>query len=330
MLVDLIVDEQACDAEWCARLLTALGTPFDRVLEVAEKTDEDEGSLALGVVEELARRGAPVPGRFAPWEGPFPLFPDPALPFDPHASTAVLLASASSGWAHEVQRALEARGTSSRDRACVAEAAWSPDDAVRGLAWRVLGTWGDGSCLAAIDATLDEVARSGATHHVLVYAARRALAALGGEPALERARAWIERGPPHQSIAEDVLAEHATVADVPLLLRQVDRALGRGAHSAAAHLARGLIKVGCADAVPLLERAWRTVYSGYDRIPLASGLAQLAGPEHPLLVEALWDCRFETRIVACRHARGPAADARRRELAADPWEEAEVRRAAAV
>lgn len=154
-----------------------------------------------------------------------------------------------------------------------------------------------------------------------------------GPLAVPEARAWAADGRPWLSwIGVQVLAEHGTPRDLPVLPAELV------AHEAArqwcgpALLAAGIARFGTAgaEAAPVLRRLWLRTPHSYERPALLKALASVApvGLDFAY-TESLWDCESDARLLGIAHAPGlPHVRERLTELRDDPMEEAEVRAAA--
>jgi hypothetical protein len=82
--------------------------------------------------------------------------------------------------------------------------------------------------------------------------------------------------------------------------------------------------------VPLLLRLCESVPHSWARWGALSGLLRFADRARALFEEALWDCEWESRALACGAVALDALAARRRvvELERDAFEESDVREAA--
>lgn len=154
-----------------------------------------------------------------------------------------------------------------------------------------------------------------------------------GPLAVPEARAWAADGRPWLSwIGVQVLAEHGTPRDLPLLPAELV------AHEAArqwcgpALLAAGIARFGTAgaEAAPVLRRLWPRTPHSYERPALLKALASAAPAGLDFAyTESLWDCESDARLSGIALAPGlPHVHERLTELRDDPMEEAEVRAAA--
>nr|WP_106438070.1 hypothetical protein [Kitasatospora sp. SID7827] len=135
-----------------------------------------------------------------------------------------------------------------------------------------------------------------------VFRIVRRLGPLAVEPAREWAvdsRSWLS------GLGLQVLAEHGTVADAPLLLAELARQCAVGQWCGSDGLADGLARFGpaVAEAAPLLRGLWENTPHSYERPSYLRALHAIT-PDgtDALLHESLWDCESDARLYAVRHA----------------------------
>lgn len=158
-----------------------------------------------------------------------------------------------------------------------------------------------------------------------------------GAPALRVARRWSATpGHPLRRAGIRLLAAHGDDADVPRLLAELDRldAAPRGVGDRYDLLVTGLARIGgsaAATIVPRLRRLWLSPWSS-ERAGYLWALHTLDPHGAPAeLVEALWDCEADVRLLGARWAPlDDVARSRLRYLHEDPIELAAVRAAAAA
>ncbi|GAA3956305.1 hypothetical protein GCM10023085_43590 [Actinomadura viridis] len=186
-----------------------------------------------------------------------------------------------------------------------------------------LGRRGDSS---VFDLAEDRSVRT--AHGSLPWLAR-ALRELGAA-AVPRARVWVAGD--DQLLAEhgvEVLAEHGDRGDVPVLMEALTGAVRAGEWCGTEAPARGLGRLGVAEAAPVLRDLWASVPHSYARADILVGLRGVVPREAGGYVgEAFGDCEPRVRLLACGTASGAEAAARLRARRDDPLEEDEVRAAA--
>ncbi|WP_344499412.1 hypothetical protein [Dactylosporangium maewongense] len=118
-----------------------------------------------------------------------------------------------------------------------------------------------------------------------------------GAGALDRARGWAASDDPDlagQGVR--VLAEHGTAQDVPALLADLTAMAEQREWCGAETPARGLGRLGAAEAVPTLRFLWKETTHSYARGDYLAGLLGAAGAgAAELLVEAADDCEERVR-----------------------------------
>ncbi len=162
----------------------------------------------------------------------------------------------------------------------------------------------------------------------------QAIAEMPGSRTLETARQWFRRKEHHLQIpAGDILENHATLDDVPLLIEalrtpETVRYEDFRLSSALDALAR-LDGIG---PIPELEQVFRQVQHCFGRYRAAHAMAVTAPVEFAseYAFECLWDCHDDTRALGCEMVSlsSPGALERLREIAADEAEADNVRQAA--
>ena len=162
---------------------------------------------------------------------------------------------------------------------------------------------------------------------------RGAITAMG-EPALPAARRWAEAGDhPLTWTGLRLLAAHGGTADVPALIAGLDR-LDADPDDRCGYdeLATGLARIGGPTATAVLPRLYRLWFSphSFERAAYLRAMVTLDPPgTRPLLVEGLWDCESDVRLLATQQTPMDAETRERLEyLRDDPIETPEVRRAA--
>ncbi|MFC5003919.1 hypothetical protein ACFPIJ_39605 [Dactylosporangium cerinum] len=100
--------------------------------------------------------------------------------------------------------------------------------------------------------------------------------------------------------AVDILAAHGTELDVPVLLAALTTAAEAGEWCAAETPARGLGRLGVAEAVPTLRFLWAETTHSYARADYLAGLTGAAAPAvaAEYLDEATDDCEPHVRDLA--------------------------------
>ncbi|SEF52784.1 hypothetical protein SAMN04489712_101320 [Thermomonospora echinospora] len=151
-----------------------------------------------------------------------------------------------------------------------------------------------------------------------------------GAAALPRARAWARAHAGCEDLALCILSRHGTHQDIPILMAELEAAVGRESWGAAAGPVEGLGRLRAGEAVPLLKRTWTDSAYSYLRPRVLTALTRTAPhTAEAYAVEALWDCEDDTRRVAATAA--PFTDDTRlrlHRLRSDPAEDQRVRAAA--
>lgn len=159
------------------------------------------------------------------------------------------------------------------------------------------------------------------------------LVAITPELTLPLARDWLFARWPLSHAAERILSRRATLADRRTLEVAGEAALAAGDMYRLCAMLEGLTVIGAAESLPFLIQAYADSPYSLARSRALTALRPHANDHAvaPLFVESLWDCEAEAREIAC--AAVPLTDlaaARRlKELSADVFEDAEVRKAAA-
>jgi hypothetical protein len=147
----------------------------------------------------------------------------------------------------------------------------------------------------------------------------RALEPLGAA-AVPAARSWLSG--PLRHIALPILAAHGDMSDAPTLLAEIE---AHDDHCGYDYLVLGLARIGHPDLAAVLDRLWLTPHS-YERTAYLR-----AYPVEERLIEGLWDCEEDVRLLAAQRVTVTAeVSDRLRYLRDDPMETAEVRSAAAA
>ncbi|MGW0841786.1 hypothetical protein ACWD26_16770 [Streptomyces sp. NPDC002787] len=154
-----------------------------------------------------------------------------------------------------------------------------------------------------------------------------------GTPAVPEARAWAVDGRSWLSwIGIQVLAEHGTAQDLPVLLAELSALETAHQWCGPCVPAAGIARFGeaGADAAPALRRLWLRTPHSYERPDYLRALAAVAPAGLDFAyTESLWDCESNARLLGIAHAPDlPHVRERLVQLRADPMEDAEVRAAA--
>lgn len=154
-----------------------------------------------------------------------------------------------------------------------------------------------------------------------------------GPLAVPEARAWAVDGRPWLSwIGVQVLAEHGTAQDLPVLMAELSAREEARQWCGPSTLAAGIARFGAAgaEAAPVLRRLWLRTPHSYERPDCLKALAAVAPAGLDFAyVESLWDCESSARLLGITHAPAlPQVRERLARLRDDPMEEAEVRSAA--
>ncbi len=174
---------------------------------------------------------------------------------------------------------------------------------------------------------------------VLYSAANRALRGSPSHIALPLARRWRSSpSPTLRHSAQGVLRSHATEDDVPWVRRQLRwrltdrRVTDRRVYTVCGY-AEILTRFPRLGPFPGLGLIYHQLPYSYGRRFFVRAMAA-TDPAFPggLAYECLWDCQSDTRVAACQVVDLNVLHARERlqEMAADAWEEAEVREAAST
>ncbi|UUU26822.1 hypothetical protein [Streptomyces sp. DSM 40750] len=154
-----------------------------------------------------------------------------------------------------------------------------------------------------------------------------------GPLAVPEARAWAVDGQRWLSwIGVQVLAEHGTAQDLPVLMAELSAREEADQWCGPATLAAGTARFGAAgaEAAPVLRRLWLRTPHSYERPDCLKALAAVAPAGLDFAyTESLWDCESNGRLLGIAHAPDlPHVRERLARLRDDPMEEAEVRAAA--
>ncbi|GAA1596722.1 hypothetical protein GCM10009678_93250 [Actinomadura kijaniata] len=160
---------------------------------------------------------------------------------------------------------------------------------------------------------------------------RRALGEYGPE-ALPRARAWVMARGACADMGLRLLARHGTRQDIPLLMRELEDALGRREWGEAAGPIEGLGRLRAGEAVPLLKNAWTESTYALLRPRVLTALTRTAPhTAESFTFEGLWDCEEGVREIAAQTAPlTPESRVRLQRLHHDTAEEPGVRATAAA
>ncbi|MER5351339.1 hypothetical protein ABT093_13510 [Kitasatospora sp. NPDC002551] len=154
-----------------------------------------------------------------------------------------------------------------------------------------------------------------------------------GPVAVPAAREWAGSGTGWLAeLGCRVLTEHGEVADIPVLVADLERDWVEKRWCGPVHTARGLARFGveARQAVSLLRRFWLWTPHSYERAGYLEALAAIepAGLDG-IHVECLWDCEEAARLLGVRKAKdGVEVRERLAYLRDDEMETAEVRAAA--
>jgi hypothetical protein len=153
------------------------------------------------------------------------------------------------------------------------------------------------------------------------------------ERTLPLARGW--RSAPRDWLrqrAYQLLSRHATIDDIPWVRKQMSRPITDGRVYGFCDLAQIVTRFPSHGPFPQLVRLYHGFPYSFGRYFLLPALAVTSpGLARDILIESLWDCEPGAREIACEHVDVGAEGVRERlrELADDPLEDAEVRKAAA-
>lgn len=164
--------------------------------------------------------------------------------------------------------------------------------------------------------------------------ATRALAKLPSEMVLPLARLWrssfrwyIRRS------GRDLIRKHATPEDVPWVRKQLSRVMTDGRIYDICTYAETITKFPEMGPFRALRRLYAHFPYSYGRCFIVDAI-MATDPKFSAEIsyECLWDCEPSVRNIACRNARldDPSSVERLREIAADPFEDDDVRAAAST
>lgn len=201
----------------------------------------------------------------------------------------------------------------------------------RGLVLTGLEELADSAAWPALKALVE--ARPEGDHRLCVKV-RGAVVALPAGLVLETGRAWFDSGiEGRRWLGLQILKEHATPDDVSRLRRAVAGFLTCADCYLLWTVTQTLGRLSAVEALPELEQAFAETPHAWIRLQVARALHSLAPARFAkgLAFECLWDCEEGARAFACAAVdlTMPGARARVHELAESPFEEDEVRRAAA-
>jgi hypothetical protein len=170
----------------------------------------------------------------------------------------------------------------------------------------------------------------------LQYRAEQAMIALPAHITLPLAREYfLHESDDKRSLAEDLFAAHAQLEDVPLLRTAIGQALADDLENCyrLCDLVEAFHHLPGIGPVPELSDVFVQDRYSYGRMRAAKAI-QTTAPDlfqNSYAFECLWDCEEETRTLGARFVPITVAHAsdRLRHLAADIWEDGEVRAAAA-
>jgi hypothetical protein len=122
-----------------------------------------------------------------------------------------------------------------------------------------------------------------------------------GPLALPRARVWARQSPGCENLGIGILARFGTHQDVPALLNDLHRSVGKEDWRAAAGSIEGLGRLRAGEAVPLLKTTWTESPYAYLRSRLLTALIRTAPhTAESYTTEGLWDCEDDVRQIAAQ------------------------------
>lgn len=331
---------EVVDTETIARLVTCV--PPRELVEAMHDVDAPWATWAESVpaLRFVLRRAhedievEPQPGPIAWVAGR--VRPEPPPVVDPTMSTDALLARVESASdALTVRPLIEARRDPQTVRALLRAAREGNADQ-RYLALPLLGARGRDDLVGEAEQVLRVEAEGGpAPEPTRIRAAWfRYLEALPAETGLPLAREWLDARWPLSGAAESIFARHAAPEDRARLEAACEAALRHELVYRLCSLVDALGHIGDPGSLDLFERVYVETRYSYARRRAVAALVRhdTDARVQPLLVEALWDCEPESRVLACRAVDRSVLPTRSRimELAADPCEHEDVRAAAAA
>ena len=164
-----------------------------------------------------------------------------------------------------------------------------------------------------------------------------AFTAIGKMPpslSLEIAREWFQKNEWYYQVAGgEILANHATPDDIPLLVRALnDPQIIKSDDFRLGNTLEALERFEGIGHIPEIENIFLIIPHSYHRCRAAQAMASTAPDvfQAQYAYECLWDCHWDTRIVGCYNVAlsHPGALARLKEIAEDSNESDNVRQAA--
>ncbi len=217
-----------------------------------------------------------------------------------------------------------------KDEALLAEHLASESQYSRALALDGLGKLGTPGAFGAVKSFIESDPEA---KGFVAGRAWRAIAAMPSDLCLDLGRQWFQSDLWQLGRAgEQVLKNHATMQDVPLLRETVAVALDAGYMYRLSSALEALARFPGLGPLSEVERVFTDVQYFYARTRAAEAMLVTA-PEAFLqdyAFECMWDCDSETRAIGCRSADlgVPATVERLKELSEDGFEEEWVREAA--
>jgi hypothetical protein len=161
---------------------------------------------------------------------------------------------------------------------------------------------------------------------------REVMISLPATLTLPLAREWLFRDQSHESwIAEHLVRAHATKEDIPMIRTAITRALADDAENCyrICNLVEAFFRFPEIGVVPEVCDVFEQFRYSYGRQIAAKAIATTAPGyfAENFALESLWDCESGTRELTAVHVRMDNFVVRSRleEIAADPWEDKDVR-----
>jgi hypothetical protein len=256
-------------------------------------------------------------------------------PLNPNLATADLFEfAATPGASRQVETILRTRSDETTV-AVLRNMAIAGTPAQRTIALGILGERGYRDFVEDAVHFLSEESRV-SEHERKEHGTRRAflryLERLPADITLEQARRWFLEPWPLSLAGEHILIRHATRDDRVTLEEAGAAALDSGEMYRLCSVVDALASIGAVESLPFLSLVpFEAPYSCVRRRALSALVPHIADDvARSLIVEALWDCEAESRILACGAAPTMDICAARRlsEIANDAFEAQEVRLAA--
>ena len=338
-------DERALDAlrgeldhEGWLHVLEAVDevqAPLVDPLEYITRRSDEELEAAVAQTAALPwQRWATSMPRLERWL-PAPSDPEvsrpPAAKADTSMSTEELLRIAEPRNRKRILNVLDRRNDAASVAALEAAAQGSEAEA-RFTAYRALTARGHAALLPVVVAELNDVvppAERSPERRRLRALMRHYLLGMPGAQTMPLAREWFDGRPHLAVIAERIYARHAEAADRSFVEKTLRECLAREENYRACSMVEALTRIGDVRSSNTLVQAFESITYAWARPRVLEALAACASPAlGQLAQEALWDCEFDVRLFAGRHANVRENHVRLVEMRDDIYEYIEVRDAA--